>query len=77
VGDVVMLMRSCQWMSEAIISCLDRDEAKASAPPEGPPCAPVEKVKFTKFFGSPEGATAKHGLRKWRCDLHFMTIPPT
>jgi hypothetical protein len=36
VGDVVGLMRSFQWMSEALINHLDRDEARASTPPEGP-----------------------------------------
>jgi hypothetical protein len=40
VGDVVGLMRSFQWMSEALINHLDRDEARASTPPEGPPRAP-------------------------------------
>jgi hypothetical protein len=32
VGDVVGMMRSFQCMSEALISRLDRDEARASAP---------------------------------------------
>jgi hypothetical protein len=32
VGDVVGLMRSFQWMSEALIICLDRDEARALTP---------------------------------------------
>jgi hypothetical protein len=32
VGDVVGLMRSFQCMSEALISRLDRDEARASTP---------------------------------------------
>ena len=59
VGDVVGFMRSFQRMFEALINHLDRDEAKASTPPEGPPCAPVgtgsihcelEKVKFLEFF---------------------------
>jgi hypothetical protein len=58
-------------MSEALISCLDRDEARAPAPPEGPPCALVgtgsihrelEKVKFPKFFGAPDDATVEAWL---------------
>jgi hypothetical protein len=36
VGDVVGMMRSFQRMSEALISRLDRDEARVSTPPEGP-----------------------------------------
>jgi hypothetical protein len=39
VGDVVGMMRSFQRMSEALISHLDRDEARAPAPPEVPPRA--------------------------------------
>jgi hypothetical protein len=71
VGDVVGLMRSFQWMSEALISHLDRDEARAPTPPEGPPCAPVgtgsihhelEKVKFLKFFGAPDDAVTEAWL---------------
>jgi hypothetical protein len=34
VGDVVGMMRSFQRMSEALISRLDRDEARAPAPAE-------------------------------------------
>jgi hypothetical protein len=41
VGDVVGMMRSFQRMSEALISRLDRDEARASAPAEVPPRAPA------------------------------------
>jgi hypothetical protein len=37
VGDVVGMMRSFQRMSEALISRLDRDEARAPAPTEVPP----------------------------------------
>jgi hypothetical protein len=71
VGDVVGLMRSFQWMSEALINHLDRDEARATTPPEGPPCALVgtgsihrkfEKVKFLEFFGAPDGAAAEAWL---------------
>jgi hypothetical protein len=55
VGDVIGMMRSFQHMSEALISRLDRDEARALAPAEVLPCAPavtgsihheLEKVKF-------------------------------
>jgi hypothetical protein len=62
VGDVVGLMRSFQRMSEALISRLDRDEARAPTPPEGPPRALVgtgsihhelEKVKFPRVLWCP------------------------
>ena len=55
VGNVVETMRSFQRMSEALISCLDRDEARAPTATEVPPRAPavtgsihheLEKVKF-------------------------------
>jgi hypothetical protein len=71
VGDVVGMMRSFQRMSEALISRLDRDEARASAPPEVLPRAPavtgsihreLEKVKFPEFFGAPDGAAAEAWL---------------
>jgi hypothetical protein len=48
-------------MYEALIICLDRVEAKALTPHEGPLCVPVgtgsihcklEKVKFLEFFGA-------------------------
>ena len=50
---------------------MDRDEARAPAPPEVPPCAPVvtgsihhelEKVKFPEFFGAPDGAATEAWL---------------
>jgi hypothetical protein len=71
VGDVVGMMRSFQCMSEALISRLDRDEARAPAPAEVPPRAPavtgsihreLEKVKFLEFFGAPDGAAAEAWL---------------
>jgi hypothetical protein len=71
VGDVVRMMRSFQHMSEALIRCLERDEARALTPPEGPLRAPVstgsihwelEKFKFPDFFGAPEGTTSKAWL---------------
>ena len=73
VGDVVGLMRSIKCMNEALINHLDRDEAWASTPPEGPPHAPVgtgsihrelEKVKFLEFFGATDGAVAEAWLDK-------------
>jgi hypothetical protein len=63
VGDVVGMMRSFQCMSEALISQLDREKARASAPAEVLPRAPVVtgsihrelmKVKFLEFFGAPD-----------------------
>jgi hypothetical protein len=58
-------------MSEALINRLDRDEARAPAPPEVLSCAPVvtgsihrelEKVKFLEFFGAPDDAAAEAWL---------------
>jgi hypothetical protein len=55
VGDVVGMMRYFQCMFEALISRLDRHEARVPTPPEGPSHALVgtdcihhdlEKVKF-------------------------------
>ena len=63
VGDVIGMMISFQCMSEALISHLDRDEARAPAPPEVLPRAlavtgsihrELEKVKFPEFFGTPD-----------------------
>ena len=71
LGDVVGMMRYFQWISEALIRRLDRDEARMSAPPEGPLCTPVgtssihhelEKVKFPKFFGAPDNVAAEAWL---------------
>jgi hypothetical protein len=71
VGDVVGMMRSFQRMSETLINHLDRDEAKALAPPEGPPCSlagtgsihrKLEKVKFPKLFGAPDDAAVEAWL---------------
>ena len=71
VADVVVMMRSFQRMSEALINRMDREEARALAPAEVPPCAPVftgsihrelEKVKFPEFFGAPDGAAAEAWL---------------
>jgi len=58
-------------MSKALINHLDRDEARAPTPLEGPPCASVgpgsihcelEKVKFPKFFGALDNATVEAWL---------------
>jgi hypothetical protein len=65
------MMRSFQRMSEALISRLDRDEARAPTPAEVPPRAPavtgsihreLEKVKFPEFFGALDGAAAEAWL---------------
>ena len=71
MGDVVGLMRSFQRMFEALINRLDRDEARALAPLEGPLCTPVgtgsihhklENVKFLEFFGAPDDAATEAWL---------------
>jgi hypothetical protein len=71
VDDVVGMMRSFQCMSEALISCLDRDEARALAPVEVLSRAPavtgrihreLEKVKFLEFFGASDGTAAEAWL---------------
>ena len=58
---MVGMMRSFKCMSEALINHLNRDEDRASSPPEGPPRAPIgtssvhrelEKVKFLELFGA-------------------------
>jgi hypothetical protein len=58
-------------MSEALISHLDKDEAKVPTPAKVPPRAStvivrihreLEKVKFPKFFGAPDGAAAEAWL---------------
>jgi hypothetical protein len=86
VGDVVGMMRSFQCMSEALISRLDRDEARASAPAEVPRVHRPLLVAFTvnsrrsNFLSSlvPRMAQPpRHGWRTWRCASHFAIIPPT
>ena len=68
---MVGLMRYFQCMSEALIKHLDRDEARASTPPEGPLRAPIgtgsihhelEKVKFLEFTGAPDGIATEAWL---------------
>ena len=58
-------------MSKALISRLDREEARELTPVEVPPHAPVDtgsihreldKVKFPEFFGAPDGATIEAWL---------------
>jgi hypothetical protein len=55
-------------MSEALISHLDKDEARAPPPAEAPPCAlsitgsihrELKKVKFPEFFGALDGTAAE------------------
>jgi hypothetical protein len=62
------MMRSFQRLFEALISRLDREEARAPAPPEVLSCAPaatggfhheLEKVRFPELFGAPDGAAAE------------------
>jgi hypothetical protein len=64
-------MRYFQRISEALISRLDRDEARAPVPPMGPPRAPsstgiihreLEKVMFPEFLGATDGATTEAWL---------------
>jgi hypothetical protein len=71
VDDVVGMMRSYQWISEALISHLDRHESRAPTPPKGPPHASVgtgnihrelEKVKFSDFIGALDDAASKAWL---------------
>jgi hypothetical protein len=58
-------------MSEELISHLDRDKARVSKPPEGPPRTLVgtgsihrelKKVKFLEFFGAPDSAAIEAWL---------------
>ena len=65
------MKRSFQHMYEARINRMDRDEARAPTPAEVSSCAPVgtgsiyrefEKVKFSKFFGAPDGAVVEAWL---------------
>ena len=58
-------------MSEALIRCLDIDEARVPAPAEVPLRAPLstgsihrelEKVKFLKLFGAPDDTAAEAWL---------------
>ena len=58
-------------MPEALISRLDRDEARAPTPTEVPPRTPavtgsihreLKKVKFLEFFGAPDGAAIEELL---------------
>jgi hypothetical protein len=71
VGDVFGKMRYFQRMFEALISRLDKDEARAPVPAEVPPRAlavtgsihrELEKVKFLEFFGAPDGAAVEAWL---------------
>jgi hypothetical protein len=72
VGDFVGLMRYFQCMSKALIFCLDRDEARALAPHEGPPRSSVntvnihcelEKVKFPSSLVPRMVQPLRHGWR--------------
>jgi hypothetical protein len=63
VGDVFRMMKYFQHMSEALISRLDRDEARAPTTTKVPPRAPaitgsihreLEKIKFLELFNAPD-----------------------
>jgi hypothetical protein len=84
VGDVVGLMRSFQCMSKALIIFLNKDEVRASTPPEGPPCTLIgtgiihyelKKVKFFEFFGAPNGTVVEAWLENMEMffSLHDYT----
>jgi hypothetical protein len=68
VGIVIGMMRPFQRLSKALISRWDRDEARASAPPEVLLRTPtvagnfhreLEKVKFPEFLGASDDAAAE------------------
>jgi hypothetical protein len=71
-------------MSDALINCFDRDEAKVLTPPKRPPRALVStnsihhelrNVKFPKFFGAPNGVSSKEWLQNMEMlfSLHDYT----
>jgi hypothetical protein len=67
VADVVVMMRSFQRMSEALISRMARAPAPAEVPPRAPAVTgsfhrELEKVKFPEFFGAPDGAATEAWL---------------
>jgi hypothetical protein len=86
VGDVVRMMRSFQCMSEALISHLDRDEARAWHPLRFHRALWSVLVAFTvnsRRSNFPSSLVPRmvqpprHGWRTWRCASHFAIIPPT
>ena len=81
---MVGMMRYFQRMSEALISRLDRDEARVLAPVEVLSRPPVvtgrihhelEKVKFLEFFGASNDATIEAWLENMEMffSLHDYT----
>jgi hypothetical protein len=71
VGDVVGMMRSFQRMLEALISCLDQDEGRASVPIEGSQHTPAgsssvhkepKKVNFLELWGPMDSLATKAWL---------------
>jgi hypothetical protein len=67
-------------MLEALINRLDRDKARASAPPEGPRCTPfgtrsihreLEKFKFLEFFGGLDGTATEAWLENMAMFFSF------
>ena len=68
-GEVMNMTRSFQRTSEALISRLDQENRDALAPAEGLQQPPkesaqreLEKVKFSKFWGTPNGIVAEAWL---------------
>jgi len=73
-------------MLEALISHLDRDEARMLTLPKGPlPLLTgigsvhreLEKLKFPNFLVPRTTQPPRNGWRIWWCALHFTTILPT
>jgi hypothetical protein len=61
-------------MSEALINCLDRDEARMAIPPEGPHRTPagtssihreLEKVNFSQSWVPRTAQPLRYGWRTW------------
>jgi hypothetical protein len=70
VGDVIGMTRSFQRMSKALISRLDRDEARAPAPlrfcrahrPSQVAFTRIREGKFFRVLGRPDGAATEAWL---------------
>jgi hypothetical protein len=74
------MTRYFQWMLEALINRMDRDEAGAPVPPEGPQHTPsstgsfqkkLEKFKFLSPRVPWKAQSPRHGSRERRCALRF------
>jgi hypothetical protein len=86
VGDVVRMMRSFQRMSEALISRLDRDEARAPhllrfccthRPLLVAFTVNSRRLNFPSSLVPRTAQPPRHGWRIWKCASHFTIIPPT